>query len=162
MLAPALETEIKIFINQYRDLADEMGRQRIVRNDHLPEREIQTGIKAVPVKAPRGRDRHAKASKRMKFRSNILPAYLRKTKGTNPGNPGTGKDESGGRGKGESGGLGKGESGDRQGNPGTGKGIRGTGKGGIRGQARESVMAKMREGESRVDLTLFNFGREPN
>ncbi|MCP4744705.1 MAG: hypothetical protein GY874_00985, partial [Desulfobacteraceae bacterium] len=80
LLAQALESEIKIFISQYRDLTDEMGRQRIVRNGHLPEREIQTGIGAVPVKAPRVRDRHAKASKRMKFRSNILPAYLRKTK----------------------------------------------------------------------------------
>ncbi|MCP4746256.1 MAG: IS256 family transposase, partial [Desulfobacteraceae bacterium] len=76
----ALEAEIEIFISQYRDLTDEMGRQRIVRNGHLPEREIQTGIGAVPVKAPRVRDRHAKASKRIKFRSNILPAYLRKTK----------------------------------------------------------------------------------
>ncbi|MCP4745188.1 MAG: hypothetical protein GY874_03455 [Desulfobacteraceae bacterium] len=46
MLAQALEAEIEIFISQYRDLTDEMGRQRIVRNGHLPEREIQTGIGA--------------------------------------------------------------------------------------------------------------------
>jgi transposase-like protein len=76
LLAQALETEIEIFISQYKDLTDQMGRQRIVRNGHLPEREIQTGIGAVPVKAPRIRDRHAK----IRFSSSILPPYLRKTK----------------------------------------------------------------------------------
>jgi transposase-like protein len=80
LLAQALETEIEIFISQYKDLTDQMGRQRIVRNGHLPEREIQTGIGAVPVKAPRIRDRHAKPSKRIRFNSSILPPYLRKTK----------------------------------------------------------------------------------
>jgi transposase-like protein len=80
LLAQALETEIEIFINQYKELTDQMGRQRIVRNGHLPEREIQTGIGAVPVKAPRIRDRHANPSKRIKFSSSILPPYLRKTK----------------------------------------------------------------------------------
>lgn len=80
LLAQALETEIEVFINQYKDLKDELGRQRIVRNGHLPERDIQTGIGAVPVKAPRIRDRQAKPSKRIKFSSSILPPYLRKTK----------------------------------------------------------------------------------
>jgi transposase-like protein len=80
LLAQALETEIEIFISQYKDLTDQMGRQRIVRNGHLPEREIQTGIGAVPVKAPRIRDRHVKPSKRIRFSSSILPPYLRKTK----------------------------------------------------------------------------------
>jgi hypothetical protein len=46
LLAQALETEIEVFISQYKDLTDEMGRQRIVRNGHMPEREIQTGIEA--------------------------------------------------------------------------------------------------------------------
>ena len=80
LLAQALETEIEVFINQYKDLKDELGRHRIVRNGHLPEREIQTGIGAVPVKAPRIRDRHARPSKRIKFSSSILPPYLRKTR----------------------------------------------------------------------------------
>jgi putative transposase len=80
LLAQALETEIEVFINQYKDLKDELGRQRIVRNGHMPERDIQTGIGAVPVKAPRIRDRHARPSKRIKFSSSILPPYLRKTK----------------------------------------------------------------------------------
>lgn len=80
LLAQALETEIENFICQYKDLTDELGRQRIVRNGHLPERDIQTSIGAVPVKAPRVRDRHETPSKRIRFSSSILPPYLRKTK----------------------------------------------------------------------------------
>jgi transposase-like protein len=80
LLAQALETEIELFISQYKDLADEFGRQRIVRNGHLPEREIQTGIGSVSVKVPRVRDRYHEANKRIRFTSSILPPYLRKTK----------------------------------------------------------------------------------
>jgi len=80
LITQALETEIDIFINQYKELTDELGRQRIVRNGHLPERQIQTGIGPVPVKAPRVRDRNHNPSKRISFRSTILPPYLRKTK----------------------------------------------------------------------------------
>ena len=43
LLAHALEAEIEIFLNQYKDLRDETGLQRIVRNGYLPERQIQTG-----------------------------------------------------------------------------------------------------------------------
>ena len=47
ILAKALEAEISIFINHYKELTDDLGRQRIVRNGYLPEREIQTGIGTV-------------------------------------------------------------------------------------------------------------------
>ena len=47
LLAQALETEIELFTNQYADLKDELGRQRIVRNGYLPERKIQSGIGSV-------------------------------------------------------------------------------------------------------------------
>jgi transposase-like protein len=80
LIAQALETEIDIILSQYKDLTDELGRQRIVRNGYLPERPIQTGIGSVPVKAPRLRDRHRDPVKRIKFSSSILPPYLRKTK----------------------------------------------------------------------------------
>jgi len=53
LLAQALETEIDIFLSQYSDLKNVQGRRRITRNGYLPEREIQTGIGPVPVKAPR-------------------------------------------------------------------------------------------------------------
>lgn len=80
LLTQALEAEIEIFVHQYKDLVDELGRQRVVRNGYLPKREIQTGIGPVPVKAPRVRDRSGQCSDRIYFNSSILPPYLRKTK----------------------------------------------------------------------------------
>jgi len=80
LLAQALEVEIELFVNQYKDLCDQYSRQRIVRNGYLPERDIQTGIGPVPVAAPRARDRHVNPSKRIRFTSAILPPFLRKTK----------------------------------------------------------------------------------
>jgi transposase-like protein len=80
LLAQALETEIEIFLNQYGEIKDDLGRQRIVRNGYRPEREIQSGIGPIPVKAPRVRDRQTDPSKRIRFNSSILPPYLRKTK----------------------------------------------------------------------------------
>jgi transposase-like protein len=80
LLAQALETEIDIFLNQYKDLRDENGLQRIVRNGFLPERQIQTGIGPVPVDVPRIRDRQQQKLERISFSSAILPPYLRKTK----------------------------------------------------------------------------------
>jgi putative transposase len=80
LLAHALEVEIEIFLNQYKDLRDETGLQRIVRNGYLPERQIQTGIGPVPVEVPRTRDRSLQESERVSFRSAILPPYLRKTR----------------------------------------------------------------------------------
>ncbi len=47
----------------------------------MPEREIQTGIGAVQVKAPRVRDRDPEApGGRIGFTSRILPPYLRRAK----------------------------------------------------------------------------------
>ena len=80
LLANALETEIDIFLNQYKDLRDENGLQRIVRNGYLPERRIQTGIGPVPVDVPRVRDRQQQTAERISFSSGILPPYLRKTR----------------------------------------------------------------------------------
>ncbi|MCP4874633.1 MAG: IS256 family transposase, partial [Gammaproteobacteria bacterium] len=80
LLAQALEAEIELFINQYADLKDEVGRQRIVRNGYRLQREIQSGIGPVTVKAPRARDRHGDRWERIHFSSSILPPYLRKTK----------------------------------------------------------------------------------
>ena len=81
LLVQALEVEIENFLSQYSNLYDDHGRQRITRNGYLPEREIQTGIGQVPVRAPRIRDRQSdNKSGRIRFHSSILPPYLRKTK----------------------------------------------------------------------------------
>ena len=76
LLQEAIEAEAAEMIGQYQELKDEQGRQRVVRNGHLPERTIQTGIGAVAVKAPRVRDRVGE----LKFSSSILPPYLRRTR----------------------------------------------------------------------------------
>jgi len=81
LLAQALKTEIEIFLSQYADLEDDQGRKRITRNGYLPERDIQTGIGPIPVKVPRARDRQPDdESGLIRFRSSLLPPYLKKTK----------------------------------------------------------------------------------
>ena len=57
LLSAALEAEVETFLKQYKDISDGKGWQRVVRNGYLPEREIQTGIGQVQVKAPRIHDR---------------------------------------------------------------------------------------------------------
>ena len=81
LLAEALEAEIEGFLSQYAYLKDEQGRQRVTRNGHLPERNIQTGIGPVPVKVPRARDRQPGDERGpVRFNSTLIPPYLRKTK----------------------------------------------------------------------------------
>ena len=77
LLAEAVETEVVDFVARYQNLRDLSGRRVVVRNGYLPEREIQTGIGQVAVKAPRVRD---KSGSGIRFTSNILPPYLRRTK----------------------------------------------------------------------------------
>jgi transposase-like protein len=78
LLAQAIEAEVEGFLAQHRDLREEGGQARVVRNGYLPEREIQTGIGMVSVKAPRVHDRH-KGEEKLRFNSRILPRYLRRS-----------------------------------------------------------------------------------
>jgi transposase-like protein len=81
LLAEAIEAEVAEFVTNYRALRTETGRQRVVRNGRLAEREIQTGLGGVPVRVPRVRDRGGPGSNdRIRFTSRILPPYLRRTK----------------------------------------------------------------------------------
>jgi transposase-like protein len=79
LLAIAVETEIEGCIDFYKDLKDDLGRQRIIRNGYNPEREIQTGIGQIKVKVPRSRDRQPEGEP-IRFTSSILPPYLRRTR----------------------------------------------------------------------------------
>jgi len=80
LIAQALEAEIEAMLNQYKDLKDQRGYQRVVRNGYLPERQIQTDIGPVPVEVPRIRDRSPHVSERIAFSSSILPPYLRRAR----------------------------------------------------------------------------------
>ena len=79
LIAQAVEAELKTFLAAHADQIGACGRRRLVRHGHLPEREVQTGIGAVPVKVPRVRDRAAEGAP-LRFTSTILPPYLRRAK----------------------------------------------------------------------------------
>lgn len=79
LLADAIELEVEEYLQQRSSLRDGSGHRLVVRNGHLPERTIQTGLGDVPVRKPRVRDRRA-PEERERFESSILPRYLRRTK----------------------------------------------------------------------------------
>ena len=79
LLAEAIEAEVAQYLEERKEIRDRKGRQAVVRNGHLPERKIITGVGEVAVKQPRVRDRRA-TDERESFSSKILPPYLRKTK----------------------------------------------------------------------------------
>jgi len=79
LLSEAVEVEVEEFLAGYRDVLDSQGRRLIVRNGYHREREVQTGIGGVKVKAPRVRDQRC-STDRIHFTSRILPPYLRKTR----------------------------------------------------------------------------------
>ncbi len=81
LLAQAIELEADAFLADMRDLKLPDGRARLVRHGHGPEREIQTGIGAVPVSRVRIRDRGATtAVDRVRFSSSFLPKWARRTR----------------------------------------------------------------------------------
>lgn len=81
LLAQAIEAEVASYIEQHTELRDARGHRLVVRNGHLPEREIQTGIGPMKVRQPRVNDcRVDQEGRRIRFSSAILPKYLRKTR----------------------------------------------------------------------------------
>ena len=77
LLTKAVEVELTEFLAQYQDVADDQGRQSVVRNGYLPDREIMTGIGPVEIKVPKTRDRSGQG---IHFRSELLPPYIKRTK----------------------------------------------------------------------------------
>lgn len=74
LLRHAIEAEVVAFLGEHAT-TDAAGRREVVRNGYQPEREILTGIGAVPVKIPKVRDR---AGQGRVFRSELVPRYVRK------------------------------------------------------------------------------------
>jgi transposase-like protein len=79
LLAQAIEAEVAAWIDAHAHLKDDEGRRQVVRNGHLPERAIRTGLGPVEVRQPRVRDRRP-VGQREAFTSAILPPYLRRTR----------------------------------------------------------------------------------
>jgi putative transposase len=80
LLTQALEAEIESFLKSNDHVRDAAGNRQVVRNGYGPERKIQTGIGEVAVRAPKATDRRKKESAKIRFNSNILPPYIRRTK----------------------------------------------------------------------------------
>lgn len=80
MLAAAIENEVAEYIERHAITRDDEGRRLVVRNGHLPTRRIQTGLGLVEVQQPRVNDRRVDENgERLRFSSQILPPYLRRT-----------------------------------------------------------------------------------
>ncbi len=75
MLQAALEAEVATYIEQHQHLKDEAGHRLVVRNGHLPERQVLTGAGSLTVKKPRVEDRRVHG----RFTSLILPRYIRRS-----------------------------------------------------------------------------------
>jgi transposase-like protein len=75
LIERAVEEELQLLLDQYGNVTDLSGRKAVVRNGHLPEREILTGLGPVPVRVPKVRDRSGSG---VKFNSALVPPYVRK------------------------------------------------------------------------------------
>jgi putative transposase len=80
LIAQAVEAEFETFLASHGELVLPDGRQRVVRHGHDPVRTIQTGIGPIEVEKPKARDRGAAEGARIRFSSNILPKWARRTK----------------------------------------------------------------------------------
>lgn len=80
LIAQAVEAEFGTFLAANADLVLPDGRRRVVRHGREPVRAIQTGIGPVEVQKPKARDRGATTAARIRFTSNILPKWARRTK----------------------------------------------------------------------------------
>lgn len=79
MLTQAIEQEVAEYVSARHELVGPDGRRLVVRNGHLPERQLQTPLGSLAVQQPRVRDRRG-VEDREDFRSKLLPPYLRRTK----------------------------------------------------------------------------------
>jgi putative transposase len=61
------------YIQFHKDRLDENGQRLVIRNGHLPEREVISGAGRIPVRQPRVRHRD-----QGHFTSAILPKYMRR------------------------------------------------------------------------------------
>ena len=75
LLQEALALEVQEYIDRFAQRKDDQGHRLVVRNGHLPPRDLVTGQGQIPVRQPRVHDRRPDA----RFTSAILPPYLRRS-----------------------------------------------------------------------------------
>jgi putative transposase len=74
MLQTAIEVEVANYIETHADFRDGADHRLVVRNGHLPPRDVVTGVGPVRVKQPRVHDRRSGH----RFTSKILPPFMRR------------------------------------------------------------------------------------
>jgi putative transposase len=79
VLQAAIEHEVSVYIDLFKNVTDEKGRRMVVRHGSLPERSLLTGAGPLRVKQPRVRDKREDQF----FTSAILPRYLRRAPSLN-------------------------------------------------------------------------------
>ncbi len=77
LIYQAVEAELLELLDGHKERRTADGRASVVRNGHLPARELQTGVGPVKVKIPKVRTRTGEA---VTFRSALVPPYVRKSR----------------------------------------------------------------------------------
>lgn len=77
LIYQTVEAELLELLAEHAERRTEDGKAGVVRNGHLPTRQLQTGLGPVTVKIPKVR---AKTGAPVTFRSALVPPYVRKTK----------------------------------------------------------------------------------
>ena len=82
MLMAALKAEAASFVALFGEVLLPDGRQRVVRHGAGPERTIQSGIGPIPIQRQKVRDRaiDAPPEQKIRFTSNILPKWARRSR----------------------------------------------------------------------------------
>jgi len=79
MLKAALEAEVASYLEAHQE-RDEQGLALVVRNGHARPRKVTVGSGTLEVRAPRVDDRRIdEARERQRYRSRILPPYMRRS-----------------------------------------------------------------------------------
>lgn len=77
LIKQAVEMELQDYLSAVAIRRDAHGRRAVVRNGHLPAREVLTGIGAVNVSVPKVRDRGGEGAV---FHSKLVPPYVRRAR----------------------------------------------------------------------------------
>ena len=76
ILQRAIEAEVETLLAEFSEVSLIDGRRAVVRNGHLPAREILTTVGPVEVRVPKVRDRTGSG---VKFNSVLAPPYVRRS-----------------------------------------------------------------------------------
>ncbi len=81
MICAALEVEVEDYVGSLVEQVDEHGHRLVRRNGRAQERRMTVGSGTVALRAPRVDDRRSdpQTGERMRFSSQILPRYARRS-----------------------------------------------------------------------------------